>query len=192
MIDYWEWFLHGTRNAECRRAGWTRLFDWWQLVHPVAGCVLSWLVIRPVVDTATAVLLPLAGTLVGLSFAWSGSSQSLLQSAEIEKVSKRLPDGLAGLAYFYQNAILLILTTLVLWGVAGFGTFDDVWPTAARKWPYLGIRFALFTLASMAVREAWNVVHHAQLLLLARLEVRAASQLPAQSGPSDSPEAPRS
>lgn len=123
-------------------------------------------------EAAISLLLPLAGIFIGLSFAWGGNAQALLQTREIENISDHKPGGFEDYIFTFQAAILLILTTLIAWGVAGIGIFDLVWPT--MEWPgiYGVVVAVLFFLFSVTLRECWHVVLGAQAMLLMRFHVR--------------------
>ena len=163
-ISYREWLWKGAGD----RSGIGRFANWWLVLHSVVGVGLTLLVPKGLEQAANAVLLPLAGLLIGLSFAWGGSAQSLLQTREIFAMSKYHPGGgFSEYVYAYQTAILLILVTLVAWGLAGLGLFDQVWPTTNATWCYRAVSWLLYFLASLTVRECWHVVLGTQLLLLA-------------------------
>ena len=101
-----------------------------------------------------------------------GNAQALLQTDEIEALSEEVPGGIATYAYVFQLAILVLLVTLAGWGLAGLGFFDLRWPTPVQPKTYRAVYFALLFLASLSLRECWNVVLGAQLLLLARRRIR--------------------
>lgn len=126
-------------------------------------------------DAANALLLPLAGIFIGLSFAWGGNSQALLQTEEVEKLSEYHSGGFVEYAYTFQMAILVIIGTLVLWGLAGLGVFDSRWPTPNSYYLYHGVSVGMYSMASMAVRECWHVTLGAQFLLVMRREIRKRS-----------------
>jgi hypothetical protein len=136
------------------------------------GVALSLLVSPKLQECANTVLLPLAGILIGLSFAWAGNANALLQTEEIEKLSKYHKGGFVEYVFIYQTAILTILVTLVLWGFAGLGVYDQTWPTAGNPKIYFTLKTLLFTLCSLALRECWQVVSGAQWLLRIRKEIR--------------------
>ncbi|HQH71617.1 MAG TPA: hypothetical protein PK360_06010, partial [bacterium] len=117
-------------------------------------------------------LLPIAGIFIGLSFAWGGNALALLQPDEIEEMTDYHSGGFEYYVYTYQMAILAILATLVVWGLAGLDLFDLVWPTKSSMSLYFVIKFILYFLGSVALRECWQVVLSAQLLLLARKKIK--------------------
>lgn len=121
-----------------------------------------------VAAAAQTVLFPLAGIFVGLSFAWVGNAQAVLQSTEIERLIKENPGGVEAYAYTFQSAILAILVTLVAWGLAALGVFDQPCGWECPGWMYPATVAGLFALASLTVRECWHVVMGAQLLLLSQ------------------------
>ena len=170
-MSFWKWFFLSTG----RRPGYRKLLDRWLLVHVFVGAALAWLVPITLKDSANTVLLPLAGIFIGLSFAWGGNAQALLQTEEINKLADYHPGGFEEYIYTYQTAILVILVTLVIWGLAGLGLYDKTWPTSARPKTYFCVTSVLFLFASMTLRECWHVVLGAQLMLIARRKIRRQS-----------------
>ena len=164
--SYWSWFLRG------KHPGWRRLVDWWLVLHAGIGVAAVWLVPVRLEVAAQAVLLPLAGVFVGMSFAWVGSALAIAQSPEIDKLSEKNPAGFEVYVYTFQTAILALLVCLVLWGIAGLGVFDTTssWDSSGRS--YYVAAWVLYGTASLAIRECWHVVLGAQLLLLYQRAVR--------------------
>ena len=121
-------------------------------------------------------MLPLAGIFVGLSFAWGGNAQALLGTPEIRDLTEQHEGGFEEYVYSFQSAILLILLTLVLWGLAGLNIFDNTWPTANNIYSYTITESILFMAASLAIRECWHVVLGAQWFLLARYKIGKTNQ----------------
>lgn len=161
---FWEWFFRAGRT----KAGWRRLINKWCILHVLVGVFLAWIVKGNLKDAASSVLLPLVGVLVGLSFAWAGNAQSLLQTPEIDELSDYHPGGLQDFAFTYQAAILAILSCVTLWGLAGLGVFDHrcFWSCSTR-W-YFAVAAALYGSLSLTIRESWHVVLGAQRMLLMR------------------------
>ena len=162
--SFWRWFFIAGET----RAGWRRLINRWAVLHLGVGLVLAWMVELDLRSAAGAVLLPLMGVLVGLSFAWAGNAQSLLQTSEIEELSEFRPGGLAEFAFTYQAAILAILGSIVLWGLAGLGVLDRQCFWECTPIAYLAAETVLYALLSLTIRESWHVVHGAQMMLLTR------------------------
>jgi hypothetical protein len=169
-MNYWKWLFKGKTDDEGKdnKSGLRRFLDRWLVFHIFFAVVLSYVVPISLKDAANTVLLPLAGIFIGLSFAWGGNAQALLQTEEIRDFTEHHPGGFQEYVFVYQTAILLILITLILWGFAGFDIFDQYWPTTCRKLPYKIICALLFGFASLTVRECWHVVMGAQNLLLIR------------------------
>ena len=138
----------------------------------IVGVVLALALPVDLSTAASSLLLPLAGILVGLSFAWAGNAQALLQTSEMEKLSKHRPGGFTEYVFAYQNAILAILVTLVVWGLAGLQCFDKRWPTSLHPNQYFLVKTTLFALSSLSLRECWHVVLGAQWMLIVRREIR--------------------
>jgi hypothetical protein len=167
-MEYWRWLIRGSGG----RAGITRFRDRWLLLHGFVGVVFASIDQIVLKEAANSVLLPLAGIFIGLCFAWGGNAQALLQTDELEEVGEHHPGGFSEYLYVYQSAILLILVTLIAWGIAGLGVFDSLWPRCVDGWLYRCVRGLLFVLASMTLRECWHVVLGAQSMLLVRREIR--------------------
>jgi hypothetical protein len=161
-MEYWNWLI---------KKGVRRFLDRWIIVHVVASALLTTLVPVALKDAANTVLLPLAGVFIGLCFAWGGNAQALLQTDELEDLSEHHPGGIEEYAFVYQTAILVVMTTLVLWGFAGLNIFDGTWP----RMPGLAYDFVsgcLFFMSSVALRECWHVVLGAHSMLITRAGIR--------------------
>lgn len=162
-LSYWNWFFRGRTDS---RPGWRQLMNGWLLAHLVIGTALSTLVLEPLPEAAKAILLPLAGILIGMSFAWIGNAIALVQTPEIERLAAFHHGGIEQYVYTFQTAILVLLVTLSMWGAAGLGVFERpcFWPCG--PWAHTTMSVILYALASLAIRECWQVVAFSQLLLL--------------------------
>lgn len=162
--NFWRWLFMGAGGAPG-----VRLLFWnpWTIVHFAIGLGLCKLVDLPVHEVAQLFLLPLAGIFIGLSFAWAGNAQALLMEREIELIAEFHPDGIQTYVYTFQLAILVILVTLIAWGLAALQIFDFV------QWIADAVEVTLYFLASLTVRECWHVVLGSQLLILARRTIRS-------------------
>ncbi|MCD6405086.1 MAG: hypothetical protein J7M19_04620 [Planctomycetes bacterium] len=186
VFNYWRWFFKGSGG----KPGFRGLLNRWLFIHAAVGIVLGFLVKVDLTTAANAVLLPLAGIFVGLSFAWAGNAQGLLQSSEIEEMAKRHAGGFVEYVFVYQTAILTILLTLCLWGLAGLRVFESrlfVTESGEARYSAMAVKIGLFTLSSLTLRECWHVVLGAQWMLLARRTIRA-NQLKRKSGQSNDAE----
>jgi len=168
VVSYWHWFFRGSGG----KPGYRRLVNRWMWLHLAVGVGMAFLVQIDLQTSANAVLLPLVGILIGLSFAWAGNAQALLQSSEIDRLSEHHKGGFVEYVFTYQTAILAILITLVFWGLAGLHVFDTRWPTPQSTIAYFIVKAVLFTLVSLTLRECWHVVMGAQWLLLVQREIK--------------------
>lgn len=168
MTSYWRWFFRGSGG----RPGIYRYWDKWLVFHVAVGVLLAWISPVPLEEAAKGLLLPVAGVFIGLSFAWGGNAQALLESAEIQEMVDEHPGGFEEYVYTFQSAVLFLLLTLVLWAFAGLGIFDRAWPKQENIYAYLGLGTLLYMLASLSVRECWHVVLGAQWFLVARYKIR--------------------
>jgi hypothetical protein len=170
FFNFWSWLIRGSGG----KPGYYRLVNKWLLFHGIIGVLLAFRVKTELAQCANSVLLPLAGIIVGLSFAWAGNAQALLQTSEMDDVAEKHPGGFVEFVFVYQTAVLVILTTLVLWSFAGLSVFDiDLAPAAKAKWEFV-VKSFLFGISSMALRECWHAVLGAQWMLLTRREIRKA------------------
>lgn len=163
-MSFWAWFFKGSGAGP----GVLKIIDRWLLVHVFIGVIIAALSPTEMCSAAKGLLLPLASIFVGLSFAWGGNAQALLQTKEIEDLTQKHKGGFEEYIYTYQLSILLILTALVSWGMAGLDIFDKVWPTKESTTAYFLLESSLFFLASLAIRECWHVVLGAHAMLLAK------------------------
>ncbi|HET7212841.1 MAG TPA: hypothetical protein VFL79_04595 [Terriglobia bacterium] len=168
-LGYWHWFSEGSGG----KPGFRRLLNSWAAVHIAIGFLVALLVKLNLTACADTVLLPLAGILVALSFAWVGNAHALMQTPEIEELAKHHRGGFIEYAYVFQTAILAILGALIAWGLAGLSVFDDRWPTTSHPLTYLLVKTSLFALCSLTIRECWHVVLGSQLMLIVRRHVKA-------------------
>lgn len=142
----------------------------------IVGALLSCLLPMTVQAAGLGLLLPIAGVFIGLTFAWGGNAQALLQSDELSRLSSFRTGGYEEYLYTYQSAVLLILVTLCCWALAGLGIFDKVWPKDSNRWEYKLISGILFFLSSLTVRECWQVVMGSQAMLMVRFKIRRHDQ----------------
>lgn len=168
LVNYWQWFFRGSGG----KPGYRRIVNRWIFFHLITGICLSIIIEDDLSACANAVLLPLVGILIGLSFAWAGNAQALMQTTEIGLLSQYHEGGFVEYVYLYQTAILIILFTLVFWGFAGLNIFDKWWPTSMAPRSYFAVRVFLLTLASLTLRACWQVVVGAQWMLLTQKRIK--------------------
>lgn len=167
IFNYSGWFLRGSGW----KPGYKRIVNWWLFAHLFIGIILSLIVQVDLTRAANSVLLPLSAIFIGLTFAWAGNANALLQSHEIDKLSQYHEGGFVEYVYIFQTAILIILMSLVFWGLAGLKVFDKLWPTPVNTIGYFVVKSILFAFSSMTLRECWHVVKGAQWLLLAKRRI---------------------
>lgn len=168
FMNFWRWFLRGSGG----KSGIRRLLDRWVVLHFGVGLALAIAVPVDLSMAANAVLLPLVGILIGLAFAWAGNAQALMQSTEIDELAEYHRGGFVDYVYTYQLAILVILTTIVLWGLAGLDMYDKRWPTPSCTTYYFSVKVILYAMSSLTLRECWHVVLGAQFMLLAQRRIK--------------------
>lgn len=164
---YWTWLFKGLSG----KPGIIKFWNIWLLLHVAVAMVLTQWISMPLAEVARTMMLPLAGIFIGLSFAWAGNAQALLQSDEIEKLFKQHEDGIENYIYTFQTAILIILISLVGWGLAGLKAFDD--NSLSCIAPY--VEWVLYLISSIALRECWHVILGSQLLILNRYKIKSSN-----------------
>jgi hypothetical protein len=167
MISYWHWLFKGSGGAP----GLLRYTDRWTLFHFGVGSILACIVPVSLAEAAQNLLLPVAGVFIGLSFAWGGNAQALLETPEVRKMAEQHAGGFEEYIYTFQSAVLFLLITLVVWVFAGLRVFDESWPRPINKGTYFAAKCFLYFLASLSVRECWHVVLGAQWFLLSRYKI---------------------
>ena len=164
--QFWKWLFFGLRD----RPGFRQFISGWLIVQVSVSVGLAIAVEESINDAAQTVLLPLIAVFVGLSLAWVGNAQALLQESEIEKLAEYHPDGIWTYVYTFQLAILVMLTTVVFWGLAALGVLCA--PFLCHDGVQFGIEIWLYLLTTLTVRECWHVVKASQLLILSRYVIR--------------------
>jgi hypothetical protein len=168
--NYWYWLFRGSDG----KPGIGRLHNWWLYGNVVIGIALAYLVPLTLKECANAVLLPLAGIIIGLTFAWGGNAQALLQTSEIEDLAGYKKGGLAEYVFVFQTAILLLIVTLITWSIAGLNVFDGVWPIVPSSLSYKSIKLFCFLISGIALRDCWHVIDGTHMLLLYRSKIKIA------------------
>ena len=176
-----EWFCTGSGNGPGYRHVVSRML----VLDGVIGLLLACTVNLDLPAVSSIIVLPLVGILIGLVFAWAGNVQSILQETELELLSKSYPGGFVEFVYSYQLTILVLLGTLVAWGLAALGPGTDLlkvfsawfmpeWVRTSVRVTNVLIASTYFALSSLALRECWGVAKSAGTLLIARIEIRKA------------------
>ena len=86
---------------------------------------------------------------VGLCFSWSGQAASLLGNEKLKSFFDKHPDGPMNYIYTYQMGLLLLLVTVIYWGVMAL-TPEKLPCVVGDALKMVGV--ALF---SVSVRECW-------------------------------------
>ncbi len=121
MVTFWKWFISGSGA----RPGYRRVINKWLFLHLAIGTTLAYIIKESLSEAAKTVLFPLSSIFVGLAFAWSANIHGLLNTKEISLVIKQKDGGIYEYIYIVQISILLIMTTLIFWGLAGLRIYDN-------------------------------------------------------------------
>ena len=168
--SFWNWLLIGLEG----RPGYRKFWNIWLVVHVLLGILIAKVVEIPVSEAAQTILLPMAGIFVGLSCAWIGIAIALLREPEIELLSEHHPDGVETYVYTFQLAVLVILMSLVCWGLAGLEIFDFEAENNVEL--SFALETTLYFLASLTLRECWQIVVAGQILVLIQRTIRASNR----------------
>ena len=181
MIKFWTWFLRGDTAEEHPadplpkgKAGIRAYFDKWLFFHIAVGFLLMFIVPMRINEAARSILLPLAGIFIGLTFAWGGNAVTLMQSDEINILADYRPGGLREYVFKFQAAILVLLFTMVAWGLAGLDIFEGLNCHSKFRIFYKAVEVFLFFLISLSIRDCWHVVMGAQAMILYKRKIRKA------------------
>lgn len=175
MINFWTWFFRGdTNEGQCSKskAGISAYLDKWLIFHIAVGLFLMLNVPMRINEAARSILLPLAGIFIGLTFAWGGNAVTLMQSDEINILADYKTGGLRVYVLKYQAAILILLFTIVAWGLAGLDVFEILNCQSDLSILYKIIEAFLFFLVSLSIRDCWHVVMSAQAMILYKRKIR--------------------
>src|ERR1700720_2988439 len=108
LIGYGAWLLRGSGG----KPGYRAVINQWLVLHITVGPLIAYFLPTDLSTAASAVLLPLAGVLVGLSFAWTGAAYAILTSKEIRRLGRYNPGGVDEYIFLYETSILVLLITL--------------------------------------------------------------------------------
>lgn len=180
MIKFWTWFLRGNITEEHPaigplpkgKAGIYTYFDKWLFFHIAVGFLLMFIVPMPINEAARSILLPLAGIFIGLTFAWGGNAVTLMQSDEINILADYRSGGLREYAFKFQAAILVLLFTMAIWGLAGLDVFEILNCYSWLHILYKAIEVFLYFTVSLSIRDCWQVVMGAQAMILYKRKIR--------------------
>lgn len=163
--NFWIWFLKGSGGEP----GYKRIWNKWVYFHISVGIVLSIMISMDLKTAANSVLLPLVGILIGLSFAWAGNVQSLMQSKELDKLSEYHEGGFVEYIFIYQEAILIILLTIIVWAFAGLNVYDSIFNNIRVF--YFIMEIILYCLTSLTIRVCWHVILGTNLMLIFKRKI---------------------
>lgn len=163
-MNFWRWFFIGLKS----NSGISNFLNFWLIAQLLIAIFLTEFVADPLNTIASTFLLPLAGIFTGLTFAWSSNVQALIQTNEIEELSKHHPDGIEHYIYTYQAGILTIFVTLIGWGLASLHIFEN----SLFSNFYINIKCLLFFLAIVSLSECWSMLCYNQSMLHIRAKIR--------------------
>lgn len=153
MHNFWAWFFRG---VDQEKPGYFGLLDRWIILHAIVA-FLGLCVPIDFTEQAKTVILPFSGVLIGITFACSGNTSSLLSTSELSRVAKSSGKGHYEYVFTIQRGILIIFATVMLWCLVAVSTLDTTI-----------IKLVCYFMSSFAVRESWQIILFAQYLILAR------------------------
>lgn len=156
-LNFWHWlFFDGDSKA-----GWKRLVDWWLFFHIMVGVGLTILSTNDLAKVASVGVLPLAAMFFALAFAWVGNALSMLTNSSFKLVARHRKGGVKEYAYTYQLAVLTAMVTISGWALVAAGVVEPL----SEAWRLVA-SFLLFSLASLTIRECWQVIYGAHRSLI--------------------------
>lgn len=175
VFNFWSWFIHGFKSEEGKRIcnrGFSQLFDWWFLAFPVISMLLSCYTNHSICDISRVIIIPLMSVMIGLSVAWIGSTFSIAMTDEVFALFKNNIYELVDYLYMFQAILLVLLVTVVMWVLASI-TNTALLPDFFSGIQVLFIvRFILFFMLCMSVRECWQLVVGSYMLIISHLNVK--------------------
>lgn len=159
--NFWFWLI----APESARGGRKRWLNWLLVAHGLIGFAFASIFRGNLPECARSVILPLAGVLVGLTFAWSATAIGIINSKEFRRIMVNSRTGVRGTANYYQLAILVALSSTVLWAIAGLGPYETPSWVALRTARAASATF-LFAFTSFAITECWSAINLTRLTLL--------------------------
>jgi hypothetical protein len=144
----------------------------WIMKHLLVGAILLRIVPVTIKEAATTVLFPLSGVFIGISFAWVGNAHNLLQSEEIRRLTGNHKGGQRHYIFVYQTSVLVIISTLIAWGLSGLGAIDHIFPVTRYPYCYVIVTWLLYSMLSLTISECWSIVFSTQLMLLYQTKIR--------------------
>ena len=169
--QFWRWLFLGLNQ----RSGLRQLWNRYLIVHAIVGVGVAMSVPVPPHEAAQTILFPFVGIVFGLSFARLGVAQGLLQEREMVGISQYHPDGIQTYVYTFQLAVLIIIFALLIWALAGMKVFDSLFGSSSF-WIRFMIETFLYFIASLAVRECWDVIKATHIMILFRNHIKEKSK----------------
>lgn len=165
----WLSFTDWLQSEGLRRlaSSWVRM-----LFCLLAGAVLAFGVPMRMSDVATTSIAPFGSLLLGMSFAWSVTITSLLQSKQGQAFGEQR-DGLHYRTFVmkFLFSLAVVFATTGLWAIVGARAFDalaeDVGP-----WTRLTGRTMMFSLTALMVTELWDGIGDVARMLLSTEWIR--------------------
>jgi hypothetical protein len=165
-IEFWAWLRKGSGGLP----GWRRLVTWALIGHLIIGVIAAVNVTVNLSTAAQVVLIPLSGVFVGLTFAWVANVQGHLQSPEIEELALFKKGGYADYVYTFQLGMLVVLTAIVVWGIAGIGLADLLCHAlfgSIQTCAWLPA-VLLYASVSFAISTCWQLITATMLMIVTR------------------------
>jgi hypothetical protein len=160
--SYWRWLFFGSQHDKSVKAGILRLCDRWILLHLLVGVILYLNATEKFIDVAKSVVLPLVAALIGMTFAWAGNLNSILNSNEIQELASFKEGGFEEYVFIFQTSLLLVLTSASLWFGAAIGLFTSELS-----------KYMLYCLLSATIRESWHFVLGVHYLLISKNNINS-------------------
>jgi len=166
-ISFWRWFRKGSGD----KPGYTRVVRWSLAIHFVMGVIIGQCVDKPLWNVSETCLLPTLSILIGLTFAWIGNAQGLLQSKATRELGLRHKGGYIEFVFMYQLAVLVLLATVVVLAFTALQPLPTLNVNEKHPDAYVFLEASFYGLISLAISTVWKTVNGTHYLLRANIVV---------------------
>ncbi|UIJ38693.1 hypothetical protein LWC08_03750 [Desulfobaculum bizertense] len=157
---FWSWLFRGSDKVS---PGYKNITDHKLslFIYLIISIIIYTITDTEIQEAASSLMLPLCGAFFGLTFAWSSNINTILSSDEIQELSTFSKDNLEGYIYYTQTVILIVISTILCWGLTSLGIFNN---------NFFYIPFIFIT--ALSIRESWAVILFSQNLILTQKQIR--------------------
>lgn len=169
-LTFGRWLWAGSGG----RRGISRVVNFWMLLHLLVGSLIALAISAPLSRTSQSCLLPAFSILIGLTFAWIGNAQGLLQTKAIRLLGKETQGGLIDFIFAYQLNVLILLVAISIFAIASLSPFEQLKLPVFHPKIYFSAKALFYSTASLTVGTAWSTINGSHALLRAAATIEDA------------------